>query len=116
MSWMPTVTNDEVYRATIVVEQRSLTDDRVIQTWSVHSKSYAKPQGASMWLNEQVYEFEANNKAIDDHLDGLTAANSDWLADNPLAHVNGTREVLVEGTGVYIATEWTPYIKKKDRK
>ena len=102
MSWMPTVTTDEVYRATLVVEQRSLLDDHLIQTWSVHSKSYAKPQGATMWLNENIYDMETNSKKL---LEARFAGTLDTKQHNAY-------EIVADGTGVFIATGWTPYVKK----
>ena len=103
MSWMPTVTTDEVYRATLVVEQRSLQDDSLIQTWSVHSKSYAKPQGARMWLNEQIYDMERLSKE-------LLTERFDGTLDTK--HYK-TYEIVADGTDIYIATGWTPYVKGK---
>ncbi len=96
MSWMPTVTTDEVYRATLVVEQRSLLNDHLIQTWSVHSKSYAKRQGATMWLNENIYDMEMRSKE-------LLAQRFDGTLDT---RQHNAYEIVSDGTGIYIAKEW----------
>jgi hypothetical protein len=97
--------NDDVYRATIVVEQRMLSDDSVIQTWTAHSKAYtARSQGATLWFNATSYEIRTVEKRVRDKYaeDIIQRGTSTYK----------TYETLVEGSGIFMATEWTPKPKK----
>jgi len=105
MSYMRNATNDNVYRATIVVEQRLLKDDSVVQTWTAHSRAYnTTSAGATMWLNEQVRDLGDVEKRVRDEY------RTDIYRTGKSKHK--TYETLVEGTGVFVATGWTPKPKK----
>ena len=97
--------NDDVYRATIVVEQRMLSDDSVVQTWTAHSKAYTqRSQGATLWFNSAVNDVRSVEKRV----------RSEYEADinSRGTSKHRTYETIVDGSGIFVASAWEPKPKK----